>query len=77
VTTNVGGIPTIVSNGVTGISLPAETPASDFGCAILELFCNPCRYEAMALASYGDFEARLNWKVFGDRCMKILRQVLA
>jgi glycosyltransferase involved in cell wall biosynthesis len=72
ITTSVGGIPSIVRNDVTGSCLPPGTSAEEFGRTMLEIFGDRRRYEAMALRSYEEYVTRLNWRVFGDRCMQIM-----
>jgi glycosyltransferase involved in cell wall biosynthesis len=72
VSTDVGGITTIVREGVTGFCRPADAPPEAFAALMLELFCDRARYEAMAMQGRADYEARLNWRAFGSRLVEIL-----
>jgi hypothetical protein len=44
---------------------------------MLEIFADRRRYEAMALRSYEEYATRLNWRAFGERCLKIMGDVRA
>jgi len=74
-TTNVGGIPTIVRDGVTGYTLPPGTPTDDWAALVAKIIGDPVAYRAMAYASRADYEARLNWDAFGAQLHTILETV--
>jgi glycosyltransferase involved in cell wall biosynthesis len=74
-TTDVGGIPTIVRRGVTGFSLPAASPASAYADAIEQCHADPAAYQALALSSRRTYDAELNWDAFGARLVEVLEQV--
>jgi glycosyltransferase involved in cell wall biosynthesis len=76
-TTAVGGIPTIIEDGVTGWTLAPEADAAAYAQKLLEMTADPERYRAMAWRSRRDYEARLNWSVFSDRLWRILEKVWA
>jgi glycosyltransferase involved in cell wall biosynthesis len=76
-TTKVGGIPTIIEDGVTGWTLSLEADAAAFAEKLLEMSADPERYRAMAWRARRDYEARLNWTVFTDRLWRILEEVWA
>lgn len=74
-TTDVGGIPTIVRHGKTGYTLPPQAPASEWAALLAQAVDNPGTYRAMAHASRADYDARLNWDAFGARLHDILERV--
>jgi glycosyltransferase involved in cell wall biosynthesis len=74
-TTDSGGIPTIVRHGVTGYNLTPTTPAASWAAVLSDAVANPAAYRAMAKASHQDFCARLNWNAFGNRLHVLLRCV--
>ena len=74
-TTNVGGIPTIVRHGKTGYTLSPQAPTSDWAAPLAQAVENPDAYRAMARASRADYEDRLNWDAFGARLYEILERV--
>jgi glycosyltransferase involved in cell wall biosynthesis len=67
ISSTVGGIPTIVREGQTGILRPPETPAAEFASLIREALAAPRRYREMARFAREDYRLRLNWDVFGQR----------
>ncbi|MDB5406171.1 MAG: glycosyltransferase, family [Rhodospirillales bacterium] len=77
IATRVGGIPSIIQDNVTGVCLPPDSSAEEFGRTMLEIFGDRRRYEAMALRSYDEYATRLNWRAFGDRCLQIMTDLLA
>lgn len=68
----VGGVPTIIKNGVNGHLLKAEDPARAYVEIIQNLFQNYDRYENLAHSSYDEFQTRLNWDVSGRKVRDIL-----
>jgi glycosyltransferase involved in cell wall biosynthesis len=74
-TTDVGGIPTIVRHGRTGYTLSPQAPTSEWAAALAQAADNPDAYRAMARASRADYEARLSWDAFGARLRDILERV--
>ncbi|MGH7503041.1 MAG: glycosyltransferase, partial [Longimicrobiales bacterium] len=75
VTTDIGGIPTIVRHRQTGFTLPRESAAEAFAATIESTFADPERYRDMALAARAHYRDRLNWDAFGARFMEIVKQV--
>lgn len=73
VSSDVGGIPSIVVEGVTGFCRRATASPQAFGAPMLELFSDRARYEAMAMRCRAEYEGRLNWHAFGNRLVEILR----
>jgi glycosyltransferase involved in cell wall biosynthesis len=72
-TTNVGGIPTIVRNGVTGWSLAVESDARAYADVIGAAFADQAEYRRLAHSSRAFYDANLTWDAFGDRLMEILQ----
>ncbi|MGF1474607.1 MAG: glycosyltransferase family 4 protein [Geminicoccaceae bacterium] len=71
-TTAVGGIPTIVTHGKTGFTLPAHAEACAYADILADLYRSPERLVSLANACLDDYHARLNWDAFGDRLEAIL-----
>ncbi len=74
-TTDVGGIPTIVRDGMNGkMFSPATFPQA---CAtfILELFSDDARYRAMAESSFREYQLRLNWQTACRLTKKYLLEI--
>jgi glycosyltransferase involved in cell wall biosynthesis len=76
-TSDVGGIPTIVQENVTGYSLPASSPPEAYADVIATCVADRERYIALAKAARRHYDEALNWDVFGDRLTEIMRDCLA
>jgi len=75
VTTNVGGVPTVVRDGVNGKTFPLTAPASEWAAFIRGLFADTAAYERLALSSFAEYESRLNWQVAGRTVQGLLEAV--
>jgi glycosyltransferase involved in cell wall biosynthesis len=76
ITTNTGGIPTIIKHNENGYMLPLEADGREYAKVIAEIYNDDQRYMAMAQASRSAFEERLNWDAWGVTTRKILVEVL-
>ncbi len=74
-TAHVGGIPTVVRDGVNGRTFPADAGPEPYAAAIQELFADPRRYRAMAMAAYQEYATRLNWPTAIARVVERLEEV--
>jgi glycosyltransferase involved in cell wall biosynthesis len=72
ITTEVGGIPTVIRNGVNGMMFPLEAPPEDYSRWIAELFFDRIRNAALVRNSFEEYQKRLNWRVAGDTVMRYL-----
>jgi glycosyltransferase involved in cell wall biosynthesis len=70
-----GGIPTIVRDGVSGYSLPSGSPPAAYARAIEECHADRDRYRSLARASRSLYDETLNWEAFGDRLMRVLEKL--
>ncbi|MGN6435064.1 MAG: glycosyltransferase family 4 protein [Agriterribacter sp.] len=75
VATNVGGIPTIIKDGVNGQKFNLSDTAEIYADYIESVFTNKKLYNELALSSFGEYEARLNWKVSGKKIMSMLKEI--
>ena len=70
-----GGIPTVVNHGVNGFCPPPGPDlVPDLARHVINTIANRDRYRALALSSYADYVARLNWKVNGLKIRSIMEQ---
>lgn len=74
-TTAVGGITTIVEDGVTGRTLAPGAAARAYAEALVELVGDPGRYRETALRARADYEARLNWPAFVGSLLRVLASI--
>ncbi|MGE0864063.1 MAG: glycosyltransferase family 4 protein [Vicinamibacterales bacterium] len=73
----VGGVPSAVINGRTGVLCPADAGADAYCDALRPLLADRTRYAAMCGEAYRDYAGRLNWGAAGRRFVAALRAVLA
>ena len=71
----VGGIPTVVRAGVSGMVLPAGSPPGAFARAIHDCIADRARYNTLAWSARCFHDRRLSWDVFGERLIGILGHV--
>ena len=74
--TRVGGIPTIVRQGVNGL-LFAPDDADAIAAAVRELVADRAQYENLARSSFEEYESRLNWGVAGRAVKQLLQSLIA
>lgn len=72
-TTEVGGIPTIIKDGINGNIFPVDADSSNYCRYIMEIFNQSTAYEKLAMSSFQEYKSRLNWSV----AAKTAKQVLA
>ena len=69
---HVGGIPTLIRNGVNGMMFSLRTPAEDCARWIAELHSDRIRYAALVRTSFEEYQERLNWRISGATVMRYL-----
>ena len=71
-TTNVGGIPGIIRDGVNGKLFALEASARDYCDFVVNQLADPQRYRRLMLASFQEFQTRLNWRVACEQVSALL-----
>lgn len=66
ITTNTGGVPSYVQNGVTGITLPLEAGGELYARKIMEIYSNEIIYRQFCSSSRQRFNQVLNWDAWGE-----------
>lgn len=75
-TTNVGGIPSVIRDDINGKMFPLGASAEDYCRYISENFQQPERYGRLARSAFGQYRARLNWDVAGRAVCGFMREAL-
>jgi glycosyltransferase involved in cell wall biosynthesis len=75
-TTKVGGIPTLIKDGVNGKLFSLDATPDDYAEYILSLFKDYNQYKTLARNSYQEYKNRLNWEVSSKKMFELLKQVI-
>lgn len=70
--TNVGGIPTIIRNDLNGKLFDTDANINEYCSYIIQLFSNYTEYKKLALSSFDEYQCRLNWSVVGKTVQHML-----
>lgn len=74
-TTDVGGIPSLVSPGQSGEMLSSAASARDYADRLIALTGDKSEYEALSKSSFGHFMQRLTWSAWSDALLRVLAKV--
>ncbi len=74
-TTQVGGIPTVVKDNINGMTFPLTAPAEQYAEYIMQLMQSPARYQDLALSAYNEYSTRLNWTTANNTVSKLIKQL--
>lgn len=75
-TTYIGGIATIVKDNINGMTFGLDASIQTYCDYIINLMHDRKRYDDMALASYNEFETRLNWQAAARQMKSLIQQVI-
>lgn len=72
--TDVGGIPTIIKNDRNGKIFSKDASVAEYCKYILDLFANYSEYKKLAESSFHEYQSRLNWSVAVQTVKQLLSQ---
>lgn len=75
-TTYVGGISSIIKDNINGMTFSLQATPQDYCNYILQTFGNPESYRQLALASYQEYNTRLNWQSAVEQAKGYIAEVL-
>ncbi|MEB3357412.1 MAG: glycosyltransferase family 4 protein [Synechococcales bacterium] len=67
ISTDVGGLPSIMRNGQNGFMLSRTAPPSDYADAIAQSFSDKDRYRQLVESARAEYDTRLNWDTWGQK----------
>ena len=70
--TQTGGVPEVVRDGVNGFLFPLEARGDQYAAKISQIHTRPESYRALRASSREEFERRLNWDAWGRQMKEIL-----
>ncbi|TAF52446.1 MAG: glycosyltransferase [Oscillatoriales cyanobacterium] len=76
-TSDVGGIPSVVRSGVNGLIAPLAGWATAIAPPVVELWRDWSAYQALARSARREYETRLNWTTLGERVSAEIARSLA
>ncbi|WP_457128881.1 glycosyltransferase family 4 protein [Mucilaginibacter sp. HD30] len=76
ISTNVGGIPTIIENGINGITFSLDAAPQQYAEYIFDVFNDEKRYQRLCMSSYKRFQEVLNWDAAGRTIMNYLKDLI-
>lgn len=71
-TTDVGGIPTIIQNGKNGYVLPLSATGEDYANLIVKGFSDGTSYERLVRSSREEYDRRLNWNKWAESIHQVI-----
>ncbi|MBC7886510.1 MAG: glycosyltransferase family 4 protein [Ferruginibacter sp.] len=75
ISTNVGGISTIIRDNVNGKTFDLDTDVNEWCNFIIDYFTDAKKYNDLCLSSFSEYQNRLNWNVAGIEIMKLLKEI--
>ena len=72
ISTDVGGVPDVVKNGINGFCLPFNAGGAAYASVIADLYGDKERYHRLITSSRNMFDEVLNWDKFAENFCKVL-----
>ena len=73
--TNVGGIPTVIKDGLNGKLFSKDAGVTEYCTYIVDLFADYSKYKDLALSSFNEYQSRLNWQVAGQTVKELMTEL--
>jgi len=73
-TTSVGGIPTVIHDGINGQTFALKEGPEKYCDYIERLMCSRQEYEQLAMSSFREYSERLNWETSGRKVYELIQE---
>jgi glycosyltransferase involved in cell wall biosynthesis len=73
ITSRAGGIPTMIKDGVNGMSFDVGSPIEEYCSYIHDMFLHYAKYQDLAVSAFNEYKSRLNWEVAVGRVAGLLQ----
>jgi len=72
ITNAIGGLATTVEDGVSGVVLPINSPASAYAAAVERYINDPAAWQRLRRSTRERYERELNWEAAGSKIVSLL-----
>lgn len=72
ITTDTGGVSSVVKPGINGYLLPLEARGEEYAKVIYDIFNNKERYRELRKTTRDEYEKRLNWDKWGKEIIELM-----
>ena len=76
ITSDVGGVGSLIENGVNGHMLPLSADGREYANLIASIFKDTKLFETMRTSSRQLFDERLNWRVWAKSVDTLIQQII-
>jgi glycosyltransferase involved in cell wall biosynthesis len=76
ITTNVGGIATMVRDNVNGQTFSKDAIITEYCEYISDLFSDYTQYKKLAISAFNEYQTRLNWSVNAQTVKKLMMELI-
>lgn len=76
ITTDTGGLATVIKNGINGYLLPMEARGDQYAGVVAEVYQDPERYDRLRRTTREEYDRHLNWDKWGKTVAKIIQSQL-
>jgi glycosyltransferase involved in cell wall biosynthesis len=75
-TTDVGGVPTIIKQGLNGKCFDVQADIGLYCRYVCDLFTDYSQYINLSLSAFNEYKTRLNWQVAGKTVKKLVSDIV-
>jgi glycosyltransferase involved in cell wall biosynthesis len=77
ITTDTGGVSSVINEGENGFMLPYDARGDDYAELVAKLYWDDLRYSELVRSSRAAFDDRLNWDAWGQSMTGLITELLS